>query len=79
MISPLGYKILTELPVIGQDTIVSSSLLLPFKGGPFGLYQDCFESAQTLHETEAWSTHLQPIPLFQQNGVVWVLFEPYYE
>jgi hypothetical protein len=27
MISPLGYKILTELPTIGQDTIVSSTLL----------------------------------------------------
>jgi hypothetical protein len=27
MINPLGYKILTELPVIGQDTIVSSALL----------------------------------------------------
>jgi hypothetical protein len=27
MISPLGYTILTELPAIGQDTIVSSALL----------------------------------------------------
>jgi hypothetical protein len=27
MISPLGYKILTELPVVGQDTIVSSTSL----------------------------------------------------
>jgi hypothetical protein len=27
MISPLGYKILTELPVVGQDTIVSSASL----------------------------------------------------
>jgi hypothetical protein len=27
MISHLGYKILTELPIIGQDTIVSSTLL----------------------------------------------------
>jgi hypothetical protein len=27
MISPLGYKFLTELPPIGQDTIVSSTLL----------------------------------------------------
>jgi hypothetical protein len=27
MISPLGYKNLTELPAIGQDTIVSSALL----------------------------------------------------
>jgi hypothetical protein len=27
MINPLGYKILTELPVVGQDTIVSSSSL----------------------------------------------------
>jgi hypothetical protein len=26
MISPVGYKILTELPAIGQDTIVSSTL-----------------------------------------------------
>jgi hypothetical protein len=26
MISPPGYKILTKLPVIGQDTIVSSTL-----------------------------------------------------
>jgi hypothetical protein len=28
MINPLGYKILTELPVVGQDTIVSSTSLL---------------------------------------------------
>jgi hypothetical protein len=27
MISPLGYKILIELPVVGQDTIVSSASL----------------------------------------------------
>ena len=27
MISPLGYKILTELPTTGQDNIVSSTLL----------------------------------------------------
>jgi hypothetical protein len=27
MINPLGYKILTELPVVGQDTIVSSASL----------------------------------------------------
>jgi hypothetical protein len=25
----------------------------PFEGGPFGLYQACLESAQTLHETKA--------------------------
>jgi hypothetical protein len=24
MINPLGYEILTELPVVGQDTIISS-------------------------------------------------------
>jgi hypothetical protein len=29
MISPLGYKILTELPIFGKDTIVSSTSL-PF-------------------------------------------------
>jgi hypothetical protein len=27
MISPLGYKILTELPAVGQDTIISSTSL----------------------------------------------------
>jgi hypothetical protein len=27
MINPLGYKILTELPVVGLDTIVSSTSL----------------------------------------------------
>ena len=27
MINPLGYKILTELPAVGQDTIVSSTSL----------------------------------------------------
>jgi hypothetical protein len=27
MINPLGYKILTELPVVGQDTIVSLASL----------------------------------------------------
>jgi hypothetical protein len=35
----------------------------PFEGGPFGLYQAYIESAQTLNEIEAWSTHLQPIHL----------------
>jgi hypothetical protein len=33
----------------------------PFEGGPFRLHQAYLESAQTLHETEAWSTHLQPV------------------
>jgi hypothetical protein len=33
----------------------------PFEGGPFGLHQSYLESAQTLQETEDWSTHLQPI------------------
>jgi hypothetical protein len=28
MINPLGYKILTELPIVGQGTIVSSTSLL---------------------------------------------------
>ena len=27
MINPLGYKILTKLPVVGQDTIISSTSL----------------------------------------------------
>jgi hypothetical protein len=27
MINPIGYKIITELPVVGQDTIVSSTSL----------------------------------------------------
>jgi hypothetical protein len=27
MINPLGYKILTKLPIVGQDTIVSSTSL----------------------------------------------------
>jgi hypothetical protein len=29
----------------------------PFEGGPFELHQAYLESAQTLHEIEAWSTH----------------------
>jgi hypothetical protein len=33
----------------------------PFEGGPFRLYQDYLESAQTLHKIEAWSTHQQPV------------------
>jgi hypothetical protein len=27
MINPLGYKIIIELPIVGQDTIVSSTSL----------------------------------------------------
>jgi hypothetical protein len=27
MINPLGYKILTEIPIVGHDTIVSSTSL----------------------------------------------------
>jgi hypothetical protein len=33
----------------------------PFERGPFGLHQDYLKSAQTLHETEAWSTHMQRV------------------
>jgi hypothetical protein len=42
----------------------------PFEGGPFRLHQACLESAQTLHKTEAWSTHLQAIHLCQHNGAL---------
>jgi hypothetical protein len=29
----------------------------PFEGGPYRRHQTYLESAQTLHEIEAWSTH----------------------
>ena len=47
----------------GSTVLVTSHLIAtpPFEEGPFGLYQAYLESAQTLHEIEAWSTHQQPI------------------
>jgi hypothetical protein len=51
----------------------------PFEGGPFRLHQACLESSQTLHEIEAWSTHLQPIHPCQHNGSLWLLYAPYHE
>jgi hypothetical protein len=35
-----------------------------FKEDPFGIFQYYLESAQTLHDIEAWSTHQQPVHLF---------------
>jgi hypothetical protein len=51
----------------------------PFKGGPFGLHQACLESAQTLHETKAWSTHQQPVHPCQHIGALWLLSAPYHK
>ena len=40
----------------------------PLEGGPFGLYQACLKSPQTLHETKAWSTHLKHAHPCKHNG-----------
>ena len=47
----------------GSKRCLITTTTPPFEEGPFGLYQAYLESAQTLHEIEAWSTHRQPIHL----------------
>jgi hypothetical protein len=51
----------------------------PFEGGPFGLHQACLESAQPLHETEAWLTHLQPVHPCQHIGALKLPSASYHE
>ena len=58
------------------STILVTTTTPPFKEGPFGLYQAYLESAQTLHEIEAWSTHRQPVHPCQHIGALWLLFAP---
>jgi hypothetical protein len=79
MMNPLGYKILTELPTVGQDTIVSSTSLPLSREVLFRQHQACLESTQTSHETEAWSTHLQPAHLCQHIGALQLPSIPYHE
>ena len=51
----------------------------PFEGDPYGLHQAYLESAQTLHEIEVWSTHIQPTHLCQHIGALWLPSAPYHE
>jgi hypothetical protein len=45
----------------GSKRCLITATTPPFEEGPFGLYQAYLESAQTLDEIEAWSTHQQPV------------------
>jgi hypothetical protein len=41
----------------GSKRCLITTTTPPLEEGPFGLYQVYLESAETLHEIEAWSTH----------------------
>ena len=51
----------------------------PFGGCPLGKYQACLKISQTLHETEAWSTHLQPVHMCQHIGNLCLISVSYNE
>jgi hypothetical protein len=57
MINPLGYKILTELPVVGQDTIVSSTSL-PLSREVLLDYTNLVSKVLKLHMRERLSQHI---------------------
>jgi hypothetical protein len=63
---PLGRKqgtcpALCHNHQVGSKRCLITTTTPPFGEGPFRLYQAYLESAQTLHEIEAWSTHQQPV------------------
>jgi hypothetical protein len=62
---------------LGYHSIIN--ITPPFKGGPFGQHQACLGSAQTSHETKAWSTHFQPAHLCQHIGALQLPSAPYHE
>jgi hypothetical protein len=51
MINPLGYKILTEVPTVGQDTIVSSASL-PFSREVLSDYTKLVSELFKLHTNQ---------------------------
>jgi hypothetical protein len=56
-----------------------ASTLLPLSREVLSrLHQACLESVQTLHETEAWSTHQQHVHPCQHTGDLWLLSAPYH-
>jgi hypothetical protein len=57
MISPLGYKILTELPVVDQDTIVSSASL-PLSREVLSDYTKLVSKVLKLHTRQRLSQHI---------------------
>ena len=57
MISPLGCKILTDLPVVGQDTIVSSTSL-PLSREVLLDYIELVSEVLKLHMRQRISQHI---------------------
>jgi hypothetical protein len=57
MISPLGYKFLTELPTVGQDTIVSLKSL-PLSREVLSDYTKIFLEVLKLHTRQRLSQHI---------------------
>jgi hypothetical protein len=57
MINPLGYKILTELPAVGQDTIVSSTSL-PLSRKVLLDYTKLVSEVLKLHTRQRLSQHI---------------------
>jgi hypothetical protein len=57
MISPLGYKILTEIPIVGQDTIVSSASL-PLSREVLLDYTKLVSEVLKLHMRQRISQHI---------------------
>jgi hypothetical protein len=57
MISPIGYKILTKLPVVGQDTIVSSTSL-PLSREVLSDYTKIFSKVFKLYTRQRLGQHI---------------------
>jgi hypothetical protein len=63
MISPLGYKILTELPVVGKDTIVLSTSL-PLSREVLSEYTKLVLEVLKLHTRQRLSQHIYNLLIY---------------
>jgi hypothetical protein len=76
MISPLGYKILIEIPIIGQDTIVSTTLL-PLSREVLSNYTKLVLKVFKFYTRQRLG--LQPAHLCQHIGDLKIPFASYHE
>jgi hypothetical protein len=69
MINPLEYKILMELPFVGQDTIVSSTSL-PLSREVLSENTKLFSEVFKLHTRQRLGQHMQLAHLCQHIGAL---------
>jgi hypothetical protein len=79
MINPLGYKILTELPIVCQDTIVSSTSL-PLSREVLSDYTKLVSKAFKLYTRQRLSQHICKLLICANHiGYLQIPSTPYHE